>query len=172
MFMKRYIIIPIIFLLLPLQLFSQSTMAELQKVFIFNFIRYTEWPGLENQLTFRIGILGENNELTEELRKSIHQNKIGGRPIEVVEFKNLDNITACHILFVPSNRISMLRRVSRMLAGISVMIITEMNEFVPKHSVINLMVESNGKMTFTINRNEAIDRGLIINNHLFELSKK
>ncbi len=59
-----------------------------------------------------------------------------------------------------------------MLAGISVMIITEMNEFVPKHSVINLMIEPNGKMTFTINRNEAIDRGLIINNHLFELSKK
>lgn len=170
--MKKTFLTIIIFSLISSASFSQTSIAELQKVFIFNFIRYTEWPGLENQLSFRIGILGENNELTEELRKSIQQNRVGSRPIEVVEFKNLDNITACHILFVPANRISMLRKASRMMAGISVLIITEMNEFVPKHTGINLMIEPNGKISFVINKNEITDRGLTISQQLYDMSKK
>lgn len=158
-----------------LSIFIQNSQAQLEKyhkIFILNFIRHIEWPGLENQLTFRIAIVGENHPLTSELKEAVRDFKIAGRPIEVVEFKTLDEFTACHILFVPRNRIAALRKASKMLAGVSVLIVTEMDGFSPKESVINIMVEEDGKMVFTINQKEADARGLHITKQFLNMSKK
>src|SRR5690554_5496183 len=139
---------------------SYSQMEKYHKIFILNFIRYVEWPGLENQLSFKIAIVGEKHPLTAELKDAVKDFKVVGKPIEVVEFKTLDEFTACHILFVPTSRIAALRKASKMMAGVSVLIVTEMDSFTPKEAVINIMVDDNGKMVFTINSREATDRGL------------
>jgi len=157
-----------------LSMFVQNSQAQLekyQKIFIVNFIRYIEWPGLENQLSFKIAILGENHPLTPELIEAVKNFKISGKPVEVVEFNSMDDFTACHILFVPTNRIGNLRKASKTLAGISVLIVTEMNGFSPKESVINIMVEDNGKMVFTLNQKEAKERSLKVSRHLIDMSK-
>lgn len=157
-----------------LSMFVQNSQAQLEKyhkIFILNFIRYIEWPGLENQLTFKIAIVGENHPLTAELKEAVKDFKMTGKPVEVVEFKNMDDFTACHILFVPTNRIAALRKASKTLAGVSVLIVTEMDGFSPKESVINIMVEDNGKMVFTLNQTEAKDRGLKISRHLIDMAK-
>ncbi len=158
-----------------LSIFAQNNQAQLEKyhkIFILNFVRYIEWPGLENQLSFKIAIMGENHPLTAELKEEVKNFKMSGKPVEVVEFKSMDDFTACHILFVPTNRIASLRKASRTLAGVSVLIVTEMNEFSPKESVINIMVEDNGKMVFTLNPKEAKERGLKISKHLLDMAKK
>lgn len=158
-----------------LSIFAQNNQAQLEKyhkIFILNFVRYIEWPGLENQLSFKIAIMGENHPLTAELKEEVKNFKMSGKPVEVVEFKSMDDFTACHILFVPTNRIASLRKASKTLAGVSVLIVTEMNEFSPKESVINIMVEDNGKMVFTLNPKEAQERGLKISKHLLDMAKK
>lgn len=168
---KSYYILVIIFLSMFFQN-SQAQMEKYHKIFILNFVRYIEWPGLENQLSFKIAIVGENHPLTSELKEAVKNFKMSGKPVEVVEFKSLDDFTACHILFVPTNRIASLRKASKMLAGVSVLIVTEMDGFSPKESVINIMVEENGKMVFTINPKEANDRRLKISKHLLDMAKK
>lgn len=157
-----------------LLMFAQNSQAQLEKyhkIFILNFIRYIEWPGLENQLSFKIAIVGENHPLTSELRDAVKDFKMSGKPVEVVEFKTLEDFTACHILFVPNNRISALRRASKLIAGVSVLIVTEANDFTPRESVINIMVEENGKMVFKINPTQANERGLKVSRHLLDMSK-
>jgi len=168
---KNYYILVFIFLSLFIQN-SQAQMEKYHKIFILNFVRYIEWPGLENQLTFKIAIVGENHPLTAELKDAVKDFTMSGKPVDVVEFKSMDDFTACHILFVPTNRIASLRKASRTLAGISVLIVTEMNGFSPKESAINIMVENDGKMVFTINPKEAKDRGLKISKSLLDMAKK
>lgn len=170
--MKKIFSIILLSLFFITNTYSQSEIPELQKNFIFNFIRYIKWPGLDNQLTFRIVVLGENHPLTKELKKSIKGYRIEGKPIEVVEQNSLNELTACHILFVPDNKSHLLKRVSKMLAGISVLIITEKNDYVPKHSAINIMIEESGRMVFTINKNIVNRRDLDVNVRLYQMAKR
>jgi hypothetical protein len=168
--MKRlyFLIIAILFLgFLPVN----AQLEKYQKIFILNFIRYIEWPGIENQLSFRIGILGENHPLTQELKVAVKDYKIAGKPIEVVEFKSTDELTACHILFIPNSRLAQLRKVAKIMAGVSVLIITESNDFTPSDAVINILVD-NERMTYTINEENARERQLKISSHLIEKAKK
>src|SRR5690554_6926968 len=106
---KNYYILVFIFLSLFIQN-SQAQMEKYHKIFILNFVRYIEWPGLENQLTFKIAIVGENHPLTAELKDAVKDFTMSGKPVDVVEFKSMDDFAACHILFVPTNRISSLRK--------------------------------------------------------------
>ncbi|MGQ1946646.1 YfiR family protein [Geofilum sp. OHC36d9] len=148
-----------------------AQLEKYHKIFILNFIRYIEWPGLENQLSFKIGILSENHPLTNELKAAAKDYKLAGKPIEVVEFKSTDDLTACHILFVPNSRLSQLRKAAKILAGVSVLIITESNDFTPSDAVINILVQ-NEKMTYTVNEENAKERQLKISSHLIEKAKK
>lgn len=169
--MKKAFSIFVLTLLFFTKSYSQDVIYEYHMNYLFNFIRYIQWPGIENQLTFKIIVLDENHPITAELKKSVKDYKVSGRPIEVTELKNLNDITACHILYIPSNRIHVLKKASKMLAGVSVLIVTETNDYVPKHSTINIMVEEDGRMTFTINQKDADERRLEISDRLKKMAK-
>jgi hypothetical protein len=76
---------------------------RVQAMYIYNFTRYVNWPAEYEATSFVIGILGEC-EVVEELRAFTRGKKVGNKPITVVCFNNVSDITQCHILYVPHHK--------------------------------------------------------------------
>ncbi|SKB49428.1 protein of unknown function [Alkalitalea saponilacus] len=168
--MKRYMILlsTIMFFMVPQE--SGAQIERFQVQFIYNFTRLVQWPGLERQLTFRIGVLGKDQPITKELLESAHERNVAGKPIEIIEFESLDKLTACHILFVPNSQLSFLRRASNMLLGVPVLIITEAQDFTPNEAVINLYVD-NERMRYRLSERRAEERNLTLSRQIIHYSR-
>lgn len=151
----------------------QNANAQLEKhqaMFIYNFTKLIHWPGLENQLVFRIGVIGKNEPITAALLADMENRNVAGKPIEIVEFETLDNLVACHILFVPNNRMSYLRRAARTLLGVSVLIVTEAQEFMPAESGINIYVD-NERMVYKLNQKRTDEARLVLSRQIISNSR-
>lgn len=152
----------------------QSTTAQIeqhQANFIYGFARLVEWPSLEKQLSFRIGVLGDNHQIIPHLRKICRGQSIQDKKIEIVVYESVDQLSACHILFVPNNRIGSLRKASRFLLGVPVLIVTESQESMPYLSIINMWVEDN-MLGYQINTDRAKEAGLILSKQIIDKSRK
>lgn len=77
-----------------------STNAKIKAVFIYNFTKYFEWNEFSRSSEFRIGILGDNKSLREELEKLALSKLAKNMPIKVIQFNSIDDITYTEMLYV------------------------------------------------------------------------
>jgi len=164
------------YLLLSIVLFSfvQNTnfqIEEYQAKFIHGFTKFIEWPGLENQLAFKIGVLGKDHPIVPFLKRANLNKTVMGKPISIVVFESVDELTACHILFVPNRSIGFLRKASQFLLGVPVLIVTEVELSMPTQSMINLSIEEE-MFGFRLNQAKAEEAGLKLSQQLIERSRK
>jgi hypothetical protein len=164
---------PILVLILTLGLFAVKAEAQLEKhqaTLIVGFTKHVEWPALERQHTFRIGVLGNDHPIYKELIAASLNQLVMGKDIEVVEFSTVSDLTACHILFIPNGRLGHLRRAANTLLGIPVLIVTESQDTLPHESVINISIE-NDRMGYKVNARRLEDRGLTVSRQLLNSSR-
>ncbi|GCC53462.1 DUF4154 domain-containing protein [Chryseotalea sanaruensis] len=80
---------------------GQVSSATLQAVFLYQSIKYLEWPS--DELTnFEILVVGDG-EIYQELQKIAKSRKIGNRAIVVKQVKSLTNVPSCHIVIFTGN---------------------------------------------------------------------
>ncbi len=153
--------------------FAQKTNAQieiLQSTYIINFSHLIQWPGQEKQLSFRIGVFGKDHPIVPDLIKKTSEKQIGGKPIDIAEFESIEELTACHILFVPNNRLGQLRRITKALLGVPVLIVTETQEAIPGDSNINIYVEDD-KLGYKLNQKKSEEKGLILSKQIIVNSR-
>lgn len=147
----------LIFLLFsPSRIHAQDEMFK--ALFMYNFTKEIGWPDSYNSGNFIIGILG-SNPITQELEKIAQKKKVGKQAISVVEFQNVNSITKCHILFIPSNRTNDFYAASEKLKNNHTAILTDRPGYARKGAAINY-VKIDGKQKFEINTKTLADRGL------------
>src|SRR3989304_9297660 len=83
--------------------YVQTTIPKAQTLFIYNFSRLIEWPASYRTGSFIIGILG-SSEVAAELESYTKGKKVGAQVIEIMRYKTPEEITNCHILFVPFSK--------------------------------------------------------------------
>lgn len=166
---KRRVLISMIFAMFLMQNIN-AQLEEFQSKFIVSFAHFINWPALENQLSFKIGVLGKNHPILAKISEKTAGKSISGKPIEVVEFDTVEELSACHILFVPNSRLGSIRRVSKMFLGVAVLIVTESQEGMPSESLINIYVEDD-KLGYKINKEKAESCGLVISSQIFTNSR-
>ncbi len=104
--------------------YMQSTIPKAQTMFIYNFSRLIEWPPNSRSGNFVIGVFGAT-EITMELELYTKGKKVGTRDIVIQRYKTLEEISDCHILFVPFERTKRMPEILNQLNGKSTLIITE-----------------------------------------------
>lgn len=160
----------LIYLMLAVAFFSSvndanAQLEKYQTTFIYNFTRSIQWPNLHQEPEFIIGVLSKNHPLTSELQSSMGGRTAGGRPIKLVEFASADEITDCHILFVPNNRLRQMDAVVSKLKNKATLIVTEAQGRTPAGSTINLFVE-NDRMKFNLDEELAKNQRLMVSSQL------
>lgn len=144
--------------------------AKYKALFIYNFTKHIEWPAEAKTGDFIIGIVG-HSELYNNLSGITTGKKAGSQNIVVKKFKNPDELSDCHILFLGTGQSggSKFEMVMAKTTGKSTLIVTERAGMAKKGSVINFVVQA-GKIKFELNKTNATDHNLTISSYLENLA--
>jgi YfiR/HmsC-like len=168
--MKRALILLFVMAVTSNMSFPQMGIPKAQAMFIFNFCRLIEWPVSCRTGAFKIAILGTST-VADELEIYTQGKKIGAQEIQIVRFKTPEEITACHILFVPFARSKQLSEISSTLqaAGKSVLIISEKNGALNEGAAINFIIQED-KLKFELKGENASKNGIKVSSKLQEMA--
>ena len=166
-YLKRWSVL----VLLPL--FSNSTPASTEytfhSVFIYNFLKYIEWPPDAVATGERvIGVIG-SSEATEALRKMATTKSVGNTRIVVKSFPSAAALTSCHVIFLTDSASDQLANITAKTNGKPVLLITEKPGLIEKGSGINF-VTVGGKMAFELHQKQLKDAGLKVSGNLLKLA--
>ncbi|MEW6304360.1 MAG: YfiR family protein [Verrucomicrobiota bacterium] len=148
------------------------TEYQIKAAFLYNFAKYIEWPAEkfpQSNSPIVMGVLGKD-PFGVNLEKTIQGQHIGGRPLVVKRFEDIEGINGCHLLFVSSSE---RRRVADILERIKndhILTVGESERFAAQGGVVNfIMVES--KVRFEINVDAARRARLKISSKLLNLAQ-
>jgi hypothetical protein len=148
--------------------YMQTTIPKAQTLFIYNFSRLIEWPANYKTGPFVIGVLG-TSEVADELEAYTKGKKVGSQDISVIRYKSPQEISTCHILFVPFAKTKQIPELVGLLSGKSTLIITEKNGALNEGSAINFVILQD-KMKFELKPENASKYGIKFSSKLQEMS--
>lgn len=145
---------------------------ELKAAFLYNFIKFTEWPPEEiakSGQPFVIGVLGKD-PFGAALDKVVDGETVYKKPIITKRFSRLEDAASSHVLFISSSEGNNLPAILRALDSHSILTVSEIDNFAQRGGVITLKKE-NERIVFEINIDAAKHAGLIMNAQLLKLAK-
>lgn len=146
-----------------------DTNAKIKAVFIYNFTKYIEWPAADQEGEFKIGILGENPSLFNELDKMSKVKKVANRSFSIKTFSSIDDSNIPHILYIPDDSTNMLKEAVEKLKGKSTLIVTEKPGLAQQGSGINFVIVGN-RQQFELNKNNVSRHNLKVASVLEKLA--
>ena len=152
------------------QTYAQTDLSRAQSMFIYNFSRLIEWPANYKTGPFVIGIVG-NSPIVGELKTYTTGKSVGSQPIMIKTFKEIADISACHILYVPFSETKQLPNILPQLASKNTLIITEKNGAIEQGAAINFVVIGD-KLKFELSPANATKYDIKISSKLNEMAYK
>ncbi|MFW5804623.1 MAG: YfiR family protein [bacterium] len=165
--MKKIILILFSFILFT-QVDGQTSIAKAQAMFIYNFSRLISWPSEYQTGDFVIGILGTSN-IESELEGYCATKKVGFQNIIIKSFKNPEDLTKCHILFVSYGKTSKMAEILSSIQGKSTLIIAEKRGAIDDGAAINFIIGED-RLKFELKVGNASKYGLKISSKLQEMA--
>ena len=151
-------------------LIAQSTEkqknAKIGAVYIYNFSKQIQWANLAAAQEFRIGILGNENELAQELAVLTATRKIKDLPVKIISFKTVSEITSTEILYVDVKNNSSVNLNKLMVKN--TLLITKNNQNF-SNTMITFIIEG-GWQKFALNEKNVLSAGLTVAESLKSLA--
>jgi len=140
---------------------------QVKAVFLYNFAEFVEWPpGAfdDSHSPLIIGILGED-PFGAYLDEAVRDATVNSRPMAIRRFRRVEDVTACHILFIGLSEPAQLREALSGLKGRSILTVGEADGFSQLGGMIRFVVENN-RIRLRINLDAAKAAGLSISSKL------
>jgi len=83
----------------PASLSGESLECQVKAAFLFNFLKFVEWPASGAKAPWVIGVLG-HDPFGEVLDDTVRGKIVNGRPVEVRRYDNPADVKDCNILFI------------------------------------------------------------------------
>ncbi len=142
-----------------------TTDNEIKALYIYNFTKYIKWPeARQGQDKFIIGVIGES-PVIPELKKIAATRKVAQSDIIIKQFSNDEDLSFCHILFLPFAQSDKVASAAKYASGHNTLIITEKTGLAKKGAGINF-VTLDEKLQFEINILRLMKSGLEVSSDL------
>ncbi len=154
-------------LVLPGRLTGQSTIDDgTRAVFIFDIAKYIDYgPGFKDSAVFKIGVLDKTSNLFWELGKlSRTRPTIQDKPVQLVVFRNEDQILHSQLLYVNKSSGFNLSKIKAKLASHQTLLLTEGFEF--HESMVNCMGMDGKYLNYSVNEDMIRAAGMSVNSNL------
>jgi hypothetical protein len=151
---------------------SRLNEYEIKAAFLYNFIKFTEWPtdGLGKAGdAFVIGVLGKD-PFGAALDNVIAGETFHNRKVIARRFTAPEEAANSDVLFISASEESNLAAILKRLDGHSILTISDMEKFVQRGGMINLKKENN-RVVFEINLDAAKRGKLEMNAQLLALAR-
>jgi len=144
---------------------------EAKAAFLFNFLRFVEWPAqafADDNSPLIIGIVGDDKS-SERIERLVSGKAANGRQVVVKRFASFKQLTYCHLVFV---RAAERERLPQILAALrsGSLIVGETESFARWGGAINFSIED-GKIRLEINQKSAERAGLKISAKLLSIAR-
>lgn len=133
----------------PESIFSQEINYKAYTLFLYNFMKYIEWPDNSGDLV--VGIVGKS-PIQKELAILAETKNIKGRKIVVKIISQPEEILSCQMVYVPSEKSSMLKQLSEKAKGKPILLIGEREGLAQKGAALSFFIDENDTLRFDINK--------------------
>jgi len=134
--------------------------VRMQSVFLYNFTRLIAWPTDYQSGDFVIAVYG-NSPMTAEVEQMAASKRAGNQPIVSKTFNSLDDISKCHILYVPAGQSRRIQEIVGALQAknINALVVTDNRNAINSGAVINFTIIDN-RQRFELSQENARKMGL------------
>lgn len=167
--MKRLFLSVVIFLLVIKFNYAQVEMQRAQAMFIYNFTKFFDWPQTEKTGDFVIGVLG-SRELSVELERATKGKKNVTQNIVVKYFKNISEVTKCHVIFVDALKSDNITNIHNQ-TGVHCLILSDSQSGIAKGAVIQFVSEGD-RLKYDFSKTNALKHGLKFHSKVEEMARK
>lgn len=142
--LRRLVVFSLVVLVTMLPTWAATREYQLKAAFIFNFIKFVEWPQPSGPI--RVGILG-TDPFEGELKK-LEQKTVEGRAVKVTVFSELDQAKSYQVVFAADP--AQAQKLVQKVAGLPVLTISDSPSFSQKGGGITLL-SSRNRIRFSVN---------------------
>lgn len=150
---------------------GQVSEQGVKAAFVANFARYLKWPSTAFEAAsdpIVIGVYGDRH-FCSVLKNVTTGREVGGRPLQVVEYSNLERTVDCHILFIGASQAGNHEHIIRMTKGSGVFTVSDSPGFAQAGGVANFVIVEK-KVRFEINERAAEQAGVTVSSKLLRLA--
>jgi hypothetical protein len=151
---------------------ARSPEYQVKAAFLFNFAQFIEWPTNalpQPQTPLIIGILGPD-PFDTALDEIVRGEAVKGHPLIVQRYRELEDVGACHILFINETDATKLERIFARLNGRNILTVGDAEAFTQRGGMIRFFTEQN-KIRLEINVAATQKAGLTISSRLLRLAR-
>jgi hypothetical protein len=140
--------------------------AQLAAAYVFNFMKFVEWPAHMQGDVFQVCFVGAEN-VRDALANATADKRIGARRIAVRSLVRDEASEHCHVVYVGEQ----LEPAPQTFNAAATLTIGEGPSFTSRGGIIRLYTESN-RLRFAINVDNAKRAGLAVSSNLLQLATR
>ena len=148
------------------------TEYQVKAAYLFNFLKFVEWPGdpiVNTNGHWVIGIVGEN-PFGDELTQIVSGKVVQGHELLVRRFQSGEDLHACHVLFIGASEKKRLPSMLAALSGSSVLTVADMDHFIESGGMIQFVMEEK-RVRFAIDVGASSQARLKVSSKLLSLAR-
>jgi hypothetical protein len=145
---------------------------QIKAACLLNFAQFIEWPPssfADAGTPITIGVLGDD-PFGQALEQTFQDESVKGRNIVVKRSRQIEDLKACHLVFISTSEKDHLSETLTTLNDAHVVTIGDMHGFASRGGIVNFYLENN-KVRFEINADAAQRSGLKISSQLLKRAK-
>jgi len=147
---------------------AQELNYKAYSLYVYNFMKYVDWPDNQNQGDFIIMVLGKS-KIEKELRIMSSQKKIRGRNIIVKLISSIDEITNCQLLYLSQEKSSLIKDLNNRFKNKGILVVGEKDGLANKGASLSFATLENDELSFDINKKMISQQNLKISESLIKL---
>lgn len=146
-----------------------KTEQDIKAAYLYNFIKFIAWPGIESQTEFNLCVIGDDP--ANEKLKALDSRPIHQLNLHVEHFYTPTNNTKCNVVFVGESESKFIDRIIQFYSHTPTLTVSSMEGFVHKGGMIGFITLGN-IIRFDINLKQAKQTQLSISSKLLELANQ
>jgi len=130
---------------------AQEKDYKAYSIYVYNFIKYIEWPQSSKSGDFVIAVIGDS-PITKELRALAASKKANGQTIFVRNIMSLSEVGTAQILYISEGKSSLIKEAEEKTKNLPTLVIGEREGLVKKGAGINFLTLEDETLRFEMNK--------------------
>lgn len=145
---------------------------EVEAVFLFNFTQFVEWPDAsfaDAAAPIAICVLGDD-PFDGYLDDTVRGESVAGRTLAVRRYRRIEDVGACHVLFVSRSEATRTAEIVAALGHRSTLTVSDAETFIERGGMIRFVL-ADGHVKLRINVDAVHEAGLAISSKLLRVAE-
>jgi len=143
---------------------------QVKAAFLYNFIKFVEWPNDRNTRTGIINICVLGEDPFDDAFDSFQGETVGNRKLRIKSFRTLQHMDNCQVLFISRSEKEDIEDILAAVKGLNILTVCDIEGFAQRGVILNFYIENN-RVRFEINLNSLRRSGLRISSKVMHLAR-